>query len=476
MPLEHREKLIRPLDNVIAHCRITWSFEPQVDLVRWCPGQLGLAELRLFRYRWLQQRHADLYHRIARRLMRYRLIVAAVLLCFAGAARVSLVQAAPPPQPSQVPPPPPLQGVVHHIAPSGGDQTWTIQATINRAGSGDTIFFDAGGHVVCGTVNMKAGQLYIGPSATYPLLGQNSRAVLDGCSYTGQFVPASTTMLYGLTMNNFKPYVIANTTGHKVRDNIFDSGDPNSSFINLEWLCNGGDTDTTVDWNTFQYGSGINNAECAATGSGSTNFLLTRNHFIQCKNDCYGPTDDGAVNEVASFNLFERPGQNCQGCGTASAIETAGVPHDAHYLNNYVIGELPGGPFCLSIIAGNREVGFNYCGGNGAAIEWDPHFTQTGATMNVHDNFLDERNISGADDNPIIFGPYSAATGSTLANNRLLSSSGVGTERELDGNGNTICTFSPTDNCSSTGYGVAYTSGPTDNPGAPAPPAAGSAP
>jgi hypothetical protein len=160
---------------------------------------------------------------------------------------------------------------VYHVPADGGDQT----AFINGLGavSGDTIFFDQGNHQVCGTVNEVAGVLYIGPTVTYPILGQNSRAVLDGCGYVGKFVPANKAMVYGLTMNNFDRYVLVGTSGHKFRNNLLDMH--NSSVDgsgNQEWLCNGGDTNTVIDWNTFQNGSGINNGECSQVGSGSTNF------------------------------------------------------------------------------------------------------------------------------------------------------------------------------------------------------------
>src|SRR6516164_5421459 len=73
-----------------------------------------------------------------------------------------------------LPPPPSLRGNVVHIPTSGSDQTFALQSAINSAGPGDTIFFDQGGHIVCGGITYKAGQLYIGPSIRFPLLGQNS--------------------------------------------------------------------------------------------------------------------------------------------------------------------------------------------------------------------------------------------------------------------------------------------------------------
>jgi len=360
--------------------------------------------------------------------------------------------------------------MVQHIPASASDQTAAINSTIGAAGAGDTIFFDAGRHVICGTVNMKAGQIYVGPSVTYPLQRQNTRAVLDGCNYTGQFVPASNNMVYGLQLNNFNSYVIAGTSGHHVRNDIFDGGDPNSThcvpgsgFPCIEWLCNGGDSGTTVDWNTFQNGSGTNNSECAQGGANSTNMLMTHNHFIQCQNDCWGGDDTGATNEVISFNFFERPGQNCGGCGTASAFESSGNPKSMHLLNNFVTGEKSGGPFCISAIGGSREVAFNYCTSPGAAIEWDPHFAQTGAAQSIHDNNMDSGNSGST-----IFGSYSPANGSSLANN--ISS----VIKDLNGDGSDHCIFTTAGSCPD--YNISFTPFAGTIPSPPSPPAAGAAP
>jgi hypothetical protein len=363
---------------------------------------------------------------------------------------------------TQVPPPPSLQGTVWHIAPSRYDQTSTIQSKIKNAASGDTIFFDAGNHRICGTVRQKAGQLYVGPTVTYPLLGQNSRAGLVGCNHRGQFIPASSVTFYGLQMNGFNSYVIAGTSNHLFRNNILDNQDPHSR-LNQEWLCNGGDTNTVVDWNTFQYGSGINNGECARVGDGSTNFKLVHNRFRVCKNGCVSPTGD-ATNEEIGFNVFDWPGQNCVRCGTASAVESAaGNNRTYHVHHNYVTGEPRGGPFCFSIIGGQAEVDHNYCGGNGAAIEWDPHYGESGKTHNIHDNYMDAVNWPRSNASAI-FGPYANSRGSTLANNRVLG----GNETA----GDNSCTYSAGETC----YQVNYARGPTDNPGIPTPPAAGAAP
>jgi hypothetical protein len=354
--------------------------------------------------------------------------------------------------------------MVHHIAPSGSDQTATIQATVHGAASSDTIFFDAGTHVVCGMVQEKAGQLYVSPSVTYPLLGQNTRAAIDGCNNNGGFIPASHTMFYGFNIERMNSYVFSRTTGAKFRNNHWDNHF--TGGVSIEWTCHGDDRNTTIDWNTFLNGSGHDNGECSQTGAKSRNYLFTHNAHHYCENDCVGPTDDGSVNEEYSYNLFDRPGQNCDRCGTASAIETAGTPKSARFTHNYVTSEPAGGPFCLSIIGGNREVARNYCGGNGAAIEWDPHYGETRTAINVHDNYLDTRNIPGG--TATIFGPYANSPGSTLANNRVLSQDGPGTETSGEGD----CTFSAGRRC----WQVNYTPGPTDNPGIPIPPAAGAAP
>jgi hypothetical protein len=111
----------------------------------------------------------------------------AALLSLPLLALANLMQGVPPTQGQA---PPALQGTVHRVAAGGGDQT----ATINDLGavSGDTVFFDQGNHQICGTVKQVAGVVYIGPTVTYPLLGQSQRAVLDGCKYTGNFIPPAT--------------------------------------------------------------------------------------------------------------------------------------------------------------------------------------------------------------------------------------------------------------------------------------------
>jgi hypothetical protein len=147
--------------------------------------------------------------------------------------------------------------------------------------------------------------------------------------------------------------------------------------------------------------------------------LLTHNRFSLCKNDCLSPTGD-ATNEEYSYNVFDRPGQNCVGCGTGSAIESIAGPHRTyHYHHNYVTGEPAGGPFCLSIINGTAEVDHNYCGGNGAALEWDPHYAEGGGItrISIHRNYMDAVNIPGG---ASIFGPYGDSPGSVLADNRVL--------------------------------------------------------
>ena len=365
------------------------------------------------------------------------------------------VQGGTQPPATQVPPPPPLQGAVVHIPTSGTDQTAAINSAITTAASGDTIFFDAGAHTVCGTVNMKAGQLYIGPSVTYPLLGQSSRAVLTGCGYAGNLVFANNNMLYGITANSMGTWQLNGTTGASVRNVIKDDGDPNSTGAGEgEFLCPANDSGTTIDWSTFQNGSGINNCF-----GGSQNLLFTRNHMVQCKNDCVGPADTGASNEVVSFNFVERPGQNCNGCGTASFYESAGNPSSAHILHNYTTGEKSGGPFCISAIGGGREVAFNYCTGPGAAIEWDPGSTGCSGTCthNIHDNNMDSANPGST-----IFGPYHSSPGSSSSNNIAASIT--------DGLGG--CTYTPSSTC----FGVSFTAFSGTIPPAPSPPAAGAAP
>jgi hypothetical protein len=396
--------------------------------------------------------------------MSVKLILAVASLSLATVANAKMLQRPPRPPPSQVPPPPALRGVVRHIAPSGLDQTATIQATIHSAASSDTIFFDAGTHVVCGMVREKAGQLYVSPSVTFPLLRQYTRATIDGCNNTGGFIPANNTMFYGFNIERMNSYIFSRTTGAKFRNNHWDNHF--TGGVSIEWTCHGGDNNTTIDWNTFLNGSGHDNGECSQTGAKSRNYLFTHNAHHYCENDCVGPTDDGSVNEEYSYNLFDRPGQNCDHCGTASAIETAGTPKSARFTENYVTGEPAGGAFCLSIIGGNREVARNYCGGNGAAIEWDPHYAETRTASNVHDNYVDARNIPGG--TATILGPYANSPRSTLANNRVLSQDGAGTETS----GENDCTFSAGDAC----WQVSYKPGPTDNPGIPIPPAAGAAP
>jgi hypothetical protein len=391
--------------------------------------------------------------------------------------QANLVQAQTSQTQTQVPPPPALRGRVVHIPTSVSDQTSAIQSAIDAAGSGDTIFFDQGNHVVCGTVNMKAGQLYIGPTVTYPLLGQNTRAVINGCGNTGTFVPASHTMFYGLSLDSMNSYVFAGTTGAGFRNNTWDNHF--TGGISIEWTCHGGDTDTTIDWNTFNNGSGHDNGECREDGTNGTNYLFTHNAMHYCENDCVGPQNDNAVNEEYSYNVFDRPGQNCNGCGTASAIEISGTNRNgARYIHNSVsyAGGRPGWAF--SIIGGTEgvEVAFNYCGGAGCVIEWDPHHGEPNSlevpnTQSIHDNFMDACNyrLTGA----TILGPYALSPGSSLQNNRVLDAGPGGTcvhGAETDGFG--TCSYPDGGICMNENY----IAGPTANPGIPAPPPAGAAP
>lgn len=81
--------------------------------------------------------------------------------------------------------------------------------------------------------------------------------------------------------------------------------------------------------------------------------------YSQCdallRDVCVGPQNDNAVNEEYSYNVFDRPGQNCNGCGTSNAIEISGTNRNgARYIHNWgsYVGGTPG--WALSIIGRNK--------------------------------------------------------------------------------------------------------------------------
>jgi hypothetical protein len=320
-------------------------------------------------------------------------------------------------------------------------------------------------------VQEKADQLYVSPSATYPLLGQNTRATINGCNNTGGFIPASHTMFYGFNIERMNSYVFAGTSFGTFRNNSWDNHFTGSA-ANIEWTCHGGDTNTTIDWNTFNNGSGHDNSECSQSGANGTNYRFTHNAMHYCQIDCVGPTNDSAVNEEYSYNLFDRAGQNCNGCGTGSAIEIAGGNRKkVRYVHNYIINS---GGWALSIIGGAHpaEVAYNYCGGPNCFLEWDPHVENGGAPWYlIHHNYFDQVNM------PVggglgIGGPYSdnseaGGGGNQLYANRLIPG----------GSANEFCVdLTHNRDIPQPCYGVRYRLGSTHNPGVPAPPAAGSAP
>src|SRR5215472_11468076 len=374
-----------------------------------------------------------------------------VFLLFCGVAHANLIQAPTAvvkPPPTQVPAPPPLQGVVQHIPASSSDQTAAINSTINAAAAGDTIFFDAGLHTVCGTVTEKAGQLYIGPSATYPLQGQNSRATLDGCNYSGQLRPASNTMTYGLSLSNMLPWVAINTTGASFRNNIQDLH--NADTLSFEFTCHGGDTNTTIDWNTQQNGSGNDNSECEADGDNSSGYTFTRNSVGPTSHDAVGASGAFNHNTMYSWNYFHDVGLNCGACGTASAIEVSAAQqtpgdHTRHILNNYISHAVG---YCLSVI-GDYDVGHNYCTNGGRALEWDarPDVT-SGAFSNIHDN-----NMDGASAGSEVLGPYAPEPGSSNTNNVAALIDNL--KCDAGGNCSQNCVYTTAGSCAD--YGVAFT-------------------
>lgn len=157
-------------------------------------------------------------------------------------------------QPSAVPPPPAFQGTVYEVSPSSN-----VQAVINAAAAGDTIFFDAGSY---GNLTFSPGILYISGSQTYPLLGQSARASMP--------VPVvnSNVTIYGVDFSG-GAFSFNGHSGVTVTHATFSGS---SCYIN-----NAGLSNSTIQWSTF-------NGDMTC-GSGNfraniTNVTFTHNYIL----------------------------------------------------------------------------------------------------------------------------------------------------------------------------------------------------
>jgi hypothetical protein len=346
-------------------------------------------------------------HNSARILRRTFLTGAAFPFLVPKARAVNLLSAPSATGPVGIPSPPALQGAVHHIPPSGSDQTAVVQAAINGAAAGDTIFFDSGTHVINGTITPQSNLLYIGPTQQFS--GQ-ARAVLTGGSW-GSDGGLRNAVFYGL--------------GVQANQTWGFSGHSGVSFTNMSWdnTATGvdcwvwtDDNNGTVQWCTFRGGGSDNNGGAHNV----TNRLMTRNQFYNTPGDAIAGDFHVSSNCTISFNYIN--GSN------RIALECQGQQRNGLFVTDNHIENMLSGGFAYSIVGGGQNIVIarNFAQGPGAAIEWDmDNANNPGGYVDVSDNYMRGPGVG-------IFGPYQSNPASKLYNNNLFPDGAAG---ETCGNG-----------------------------------------
>lgn len=316
------------------------------------------------------------------------------------------------------PGPPALQGTVHHIAAGGGDQTATIQAAINSAAAGDTIFFDSGAHTVNGVITAASNLLYIGPTVQFS--GQ-ARAVLQFTNSTWpgtvnfQINNGSNITMYGLTLMSCQ-VGINSCTNFKMTNCIMDMQNETSGADVMNF---GGVSNATISWNTFQNAAGVGNN---GAGGSCDNVMFTRNKLLHCRQPVSWSPDTNAAsnsNNVLTFNYMQsvtRAGIEIQGANPN--LPTHGWKINDNYVDgiNSVASDFKIG---FSIVSANdAEIARNYCffnttQQNCAGIE----FSCAPNSGSVHDNYIDGQNSPGSVG---IFGGYAPADQTVVTNNNVI--------------------------------------------------------
>lgn len=305
-----------------------------------------------------------------------------------------------------LPSPPPLQGTIHHIAPIGNSQTSAIQAVIDAASLGDTIYFDSGTHIINGTLTPKSGHLYIGPTAQF---ADQGRAVLQ-FSNTGSFqadnVGLHNVAFYGLSLLRTTPWIFNGSTRITWTNCFFDNQDYAGApdFIDMSK-----DTNNTIQWCTFQSGAGLNND---GFGNKSTNLTITRNRFLNCR-EAIGTLDNNSRNMSITFNYISgtaRMAIECTGDGRRGMLIAD------NYIENFASNA---GEIGISLVgSGGGEIARNYIAGGpgqGYGIETD---ATGGDWIYCHDNYIDQVNQTAPSPwASAIIGPYTNGPDRYIDNN-----------------------------------------------------------
>jgi len=333
---------------------------------------------------------------------------------------------------AQRPGPLALQGAVHHIAPPSSAAS--IQAVINAAASGDTIFFDPGTFNIAGGITLKSNLLYIGNTQEFN--GQ-ARAILSGGSIIGDVTNAT---IYGLTFAS-SPITINSATNFNITNCFLNglAGDHTSQLSPNGW------TFSTIQWCTFNDGGGIDGG---GNGVNCDNLTITRNRFISAAQPISlnpGNNQNANRNMLISFNYMTnvyRMGIEIN--GTDAAQWTTNLKVNDNYYDGLSTSPINTGDVqALSIVPGETSTvteiarNFIYYGPGadfadsldghiylGYGIEFDGGAQSSGGHCYIHDNILDGRsgNSSGGWDNSI-FGPYTNVA-HVIQNNNIYTTRG----------------------------------------------------
>jgi hypothetical protein len=359
-------------------------------------------------------------------MRRRRLIEASLLALLPAPAPAQIWQATPAGTPASAPlsppPPPPLQGTVHHIAPSSSDQTAAVQAAINGAASGDTIYFDSGLHVINGVITAASNLLYIGPTVQFN--GQ-ARAVLQSpaqSAYPGtvtwQITSGSNITIYGLRFNAGLMNVNG-CTNFNLTNCIIDTQRAADGPDALDYA---GFSIATIQWNTFQNGAGTNNG---GWGPDCDRVTFTRNKILACREPIGwtpGQNTSTNYNNAITFNYIS--GTSRMAIEIQAEEPPVSISRGWTINDNYIDGfsGATANPQGISVVsAGNAEIARNYVAGtsaspitNFAGIE----FSCVPQSGSIHDNYIDGKNQPNSVG---IYGGYVVADQTPVTNNNMIN-------------------------------------------------------
>jgi hypothetical protein len=303
-----------------------------------------------------------------------------------------------------VPPlPPPLQGTIHHIAPSGSDQTTTVQNTINRAAAGDTIYFDSGTHVINGTIRARSNLLYIGPTVQF---NSQARAVLQlAGGVNWDFAGANRITVYGLTFANARVHLTGDTIAITNCNFTFPSQQP-LSFLNPSGLSN-----ATISWNTAQ-----NLGLTGDSGNNLNNVTITRNKVLGAiQSYTIDPTGGTGDSNIAfTFNYCDDSSRFTLEIAESGPFSATGFTIN----DNYFVTSQSG----ISVVAGGTaEIARNFVlrlpssNPDFGGVEF-----QCPGTGHIHDNYIvGPGHLTGF--NAGIFGSYDSTDSSLVQNNNVIN-------------------------------------------------------